>query len=362
MVMATGVPPDTFEYQWVAAVVRATEQRSGVASRWNGQVFVEPEHAGSALEDGGLAVDQEILDLVAKAYRGDELDEDEIGTLREGVATVVHESDHLTSWPGDLQAPGVPELYADDVVALEEGLAEDFAQNTVDDIIRDIKMDQVVPGLTGREQSDSSPAYTAGTDQLVEGLAQIGKVDPAYVRQNLRATGRVQRWDAAAEFVINQRLNGLVPDEHRSAVRGQLVDAMRTQFAPLKALHDSDRSDVDKAIAGHQLGRQTVAALNGALNHERDRMSEQPRVQEGPEISADRWEAERAAKGDETGLAAMAKVEAALARVEAKYGKQDVAQLQKFLDGPAVGSQTVQAKAGAAHRPHERPERGSARG
>ena len=38
------------------------------------------------------------------------------------------------------------------------------------------------------------------------------------------------------------------------------------------------------------------------------------------------------------------------------------AQLQKFLDGPVVGSQTVQAKAGTAHRQHERSERGSARG
>ena len=38
------------------------------------------------------------------------------------------------------------------------------------------------------------------------------------------------------------------------------------------------------------------------------------------------------------------------------------AQLQKFFDGPAAGSQTVQAKADTAHRQHERSERGSARG
>ena len=177
MVTAQGVHPDSFEYRWVAAVIRATEQRAGVASRWNGQVFIEPEHAGSAQEDGSFGVSQEILDLAGRAYRGEQLDDDELDTLRAGVATTVHEAKHLTSWPGDLSAPDAAQLHAPDVVSLEEGLAEEFAQQNTDDVIRDIGMDQVVPGLAGREQDDSSPAYTNATEQLVNGLAELGKAD-----------------------------------------------------------------------------------------------------------------------------------------------------------------------------------------
>ena len=328
MVTAQGVHPDSFEYRWVAAVIRATEQRAAVASRWNGQVFIEPEHAGSAQEDGSFGVSQEILDLAGRAYRGEQLDDDELDTLRAGVATTVHEAKHLTSWPGDLSAPDAAQLHAPDVVSLEEGLAEEFAQQNTDDVIRDIGMDQVVPGLAGREQDDSSPAYTNATEQLVNGLAELGKADPEYVRQNLSATGRAQRWNASADFLISKRLNGLMPEEHRAAVRSQLVAAMRTQFAPVRALHESDRDEVSKAIAGHRQGGQTVAAVQGTL--------------ERIETHYREWHAGQAAQ----------------AQPQAQQG--DVDHLRQFLqDEPTVRLGTAPATEAATGERHQvRPRRG----
>lgn len=290
MVIAKGIRPDTFEYQWVAAVVDAVARRTGVPSRWNRELFEEPlpGNAGSALESGGLTVDREALDLVVKAYQGHQLDDDELETLRQAVTTVSHEAKHLTSWPGDLNAPDAVGLYEPDNVSLEEGLVEDWAQNTVDDVIRDIGMDQVVPGLTGHQPDDTSPAYTAGTDGLISGVSELTGASPEYLRQNIAATGRAQRWSATAQYLVEQRLGDLVPAEHRDAVRGQVMDAMRTQFAPLKALHDSEQSDMSKLIAGHQIGQQTVASLtttlDGIENHYREHQ-QQAALQVDPEVA-----------------------------------------------------------------------------
>jgi hypothetical protein len=284
-VPAATIPPDTWAYQWVATVIRATEQRAGVRSRWNGVLYVEPEHAGSAQEDGSFGASAEILELAAKAYRGEPLSEDELDELQDGVQTLVHETKHLCSWPGNVESADTPPLNAPDVVALEEGLAEDFAQQNVQGVIHDIGLDQVAPGLVDREPDDSSRAYTAATDRLVEGLAELGGTDPAYVRQNLSATGRVDRWHAAAEFLINQRLQGLMPEERRAEVRGELIEAMRSNFAPLKALHDSELDGVSKAIQSDRIGQQTHAALAGTLSRLESQYRGGEGLTQGPEAA-----------------------------------------------------------------------------
>jgi hypothetical protein len=272
------VPRDSAEYQWVASVVRAVEERSGTPSRWNGELYedLRPFAGGSALDDGGMTVNrQRTLEPVALAYTaGRPLDEEELDAAREAVLTVTHEAKHLTHALGDESAPGaVP--YAPDAHAIEEGLTETWTHDNVDAVIQDIRMDQVQPELLEVESVDSYPAYTAASDELIRGTAEVSGLSPGQVREALEQTDRTQRWSAVADMVIDQRMADVMPAEHRDVVRGQLVQAMRPHLGDVMAAQGNEAdSDVGKSIAGHQAAQRAVAGLSttaaGVENHYRD--------------------------------------------------------------------------------------------
>jgi hypothetical protein len=290
------VPPNSNEYLWVAGVVRSVEKLSGTASRWNGELYEETRSnaGGSAMDDGGMTVNVDrVLKPVAQAYTaGRPLTEDELVNARDAVLTVVHEAKHLSNPLGDDSAPGATPVYSPDTLALEEGLTETWAHENVDDVIQDIGMDRAQPGLLSAESIDSYPAYTAATDELIRGAAEVSGLPQSQVREGLEQADRTDRWAAVADMVIDERLGDVMPAEHREVVRTQLVQAMRPHLADVAAAQGSEhQSDVAKSIAGHQSAGRAVTALStstaGIENHYRDWHRDQAINQAAPDPEVD---------------------------------------------------------------------------
>jgi hypothetical protein len=295
-VIGQPVPRDSNEYRWIASVIRSVEKLSGTPSRWNGELHEEllPGAVGSALDNGGMTVDvAEVLRPVAHAYTADRpLTEVELLQARDAVLTVVHEAKHLTHALGDESNPGATPLSSADALVLEEGLTETWAHQNVDAVINDIGMGEVQPGLLEVESFDSYPAYTAATDEVVRGAAEVSGLRSSHVRSALDHAPRTQRWAAVADLVIDQRLADVMPAEHRDVVRTQMVQAMRPHLGDIIAVQKSkQQSDVGKSIAGHQSAQRAVIALStttaGIENHYRDWYRQQAIAQAQPQAQAE---------------------------------------------------------------------------
>jgi hypothetical protein len=273
------IPRDSPEYAWVSSIIRSVEKVTGRPSRWNGELYEEtrPNTAGSALDSGGMTVNAaKVLAAAGKAYGANRpLTEDELIEARDAVLTVVHEAKHLTNALGDEAAPGATPVYSPDTLALEEGLTENWAHANVDRVIQDIGMDRYQPEILTVESIDSYPAYTAATDVLVRGTAEVTGLSQSQVVDALDRADRSQRWAAVADLVIDERLAEVLPPEDREAIRSQLMQAMRPHLADAVATQQSDQlSDVAKSIGGHQSAQRAVTALStttaGLEEHYRD--------------------------------------------------------------------------------------------
>lgn len=261
------IPRDTDEYRWVASVIRSVEELSGTKSRWNGELFeeLEPGALGSALDDGGMTIAvADVLKPVALAYTANRpLTAAELLEARDAVLTVVHEAKHLTHALGDENAPGAVPAYAPDALVLEEGLTETWAHRSVDAVIQNIRMDSVQPGLVDAGAFDSYPAYTAATDDLLVGAADVSGLDSGDIRDKLVQAERTGRLAAIADLVIDQRLAEVMPAADRDAVRTQLVQVMRPHLADVVPVQESkEQTDDHKTRAGRQAAARAVVALS----------------------------------------------------------------------------------------------------
>ncbi|MDX6284119.1 MAG: hypothetical protein QOH03_5190 [Kribbellaceae bacterium] len=261
------IPRNSNEYQWVRNAIRSVEKLSGRPSRWNGELYEEPRKGvlGSA-KDGGamtLSVDR-VLKPIAMAYTaGRPLTEDELVQVRDAVLTVVHEADHLGHPLGDENAAGATPVYSPDNLAVEEGLTETWAHRNVDAVIRDAGMHVANPELLTTDSGDSYPAYTAATDELISGAAQVSGLPPSQVRAAMEQADRTQRFAAVADLVIDERLADVMPPQDREAVQAQLIQTMRPPFGEVAVSQQSDQlSGVEKSIAGHQSAQRAVTALS----------------------------------------------------------------------------------------------------
>ena len=275
----TLVHPGSWEYQWVASVVAAVAHRIGVPTRWNGQLFEDPdlEDFGGAGHDGHLIVSgKHVLGPLLDAYQGKELTNFAWMQLRNAVLTVVHEAGHLSSRLGDPAAPGAVPHQDPAARALEEGLMEAWAQRYVDVIISDIGMDRQVPAVLGAYSNNPYQVYTGAVDTAIHGLARLTAnpphdpgIPPDQLRRILHAAERTQRFNVLAEVLIDRRLSGLMPAEHRETIRFGLAVKLRTQFAQLTSLQQNPRlDDTFKADLGRRIGQAAVNDVAAALDHD----------------------------------------------------------------------------------------------
>jgi hypothetical protein len=227
------IPPGSPEYIWVSSIISAVEKRTGTSSRWNGRLYEEPNPAylASAHHDGSMTVSpKNVLEPVRDAYTGRPMKANDYIRVRDAVLTVTHEAAHLTSHLGDPTGPGAHPVGDPADRALEEGLAESWTHRNVDAVIYDIGMDRSVPGVIGPPNVDAYKAYSAATNSLAQGLGTVAGVPPDEVRRQLHGADRAQRWNKVADLMIDRRLGGLMPPEHRDVVRQNLVQPLRSEF------------------------------------------------------------------------------------------------------------------------------------
>lgn len=287
--------PSSPEYQWVASVIKSVEQRTGSPTRWNGRVFEELDAGalGTAHPDGAMTVSPgRVLDPVRQAYTGGRpLTDDENYRLRDAAATVTHEAVHLSSRFGDESAPGAYPAHDPAALALEEGQAEHWVHRNLDDVIADVGLDRASPGVLTQPGTDAYPAYTAASADLNSGIAARTGQSTDQVATQLIGTGRAQRWNAAADMVIDQRLGGLMPESHRDAVRAQMVAPMRTEFEALATVQaDPSATSTQKATQARDAANRAISGMDQAVGHAEQhyknwyqQQAAQQQTQQGPQ-------------------------------------------------------------------------------
>jgi hypothetical protein len=247
--------PRSREYAWVATAIHAVARRSGQQSRWNKRVYFELSGLeGAAGPDGGMSVsDATVLEPLRRAYAGEQLTDAELSGLRDALVTLTHESLHLCH---ELQnSDGAVQLSAAEL-ALEEGLAENWAQENVNHVIRAMKLDVQHPALLTQQQVNAYPALQAGTTELIEGVTTLsGLRDDEVVRQ-LQAVNATERLGVIADLVIEGQLG---QEAYRPELRAQLERTLQEQFAPVLTV-EQDRSLDAEAQARHGAEIGTLAA------------------------------------------------------------------------------------------------------
>lgn len=258
---------ETNEYKWVTAVIRSVEKHSGRKSRWNGEVHEElnPEASGSAHDKGTMTVSvAKVLKPVSDAYTvGRPLNDAELLALRDAIVTVVHEAEHLTHGLGEVGAPSAVSAYSPEALVIEEGLTEDRAHRQVNAVIHDLGMHVANPELLTTKTFNSYPAYTAATEELIKGTAQVTGLRPSEVRTALEGADRTQRLAVIADLVIDKRMGDVLPAQDRDAVRTQLVNTMRPHLAAVESVQSSKaHSEESKTNGGRQAAQLAVTALS----------------------------------------------------------------------------------------------------
>ncbi|MFC0627715.1 hypothetical protein [Kribbella deserti] len=115
---------------------------------------------------------------------------------------------------------------------------------------------------------DAYPAYTSASADLNRGLAARTGQTTDQVATQLIGTERAQRWNAAADMVINQRLGGLMPESHRDAMRAQVVAPMRAEFEKLpQAQQDLSLTSAQKSAAATNAAGRALSGVDQVVGN-----------------------------------------------------------------------------------------------
>lgn len=327
--------PSTREYQWVASIVAALERRTGLPSSWNRRLYDELGDVGATAQfNGPMTISRErILEPVMRAYDATgPSDLATAGWARIGAMVVVHEIDHHQHEVGDEDAPDAVRFDSMENEVLTEGLADSNRDQFADKVIQDIGMDKAVPEVLEVHAVMPYAGYQAGVEGVLQGLHTISGRSQREVWTAVDRTPFAQRYNAMADVVIDSRLNGLMPPEHRSQIRLRLGRPLQEELASLTAYNAEMEPPVQLAARGRDTGTRAVQRLEqelGAIEqHYRQYGEHAPRM---PMSAPDR---------------------ALVEKIESYYGRStadlETAHLRQFLDNGSDRGAGAGAGAGAA--------------
>jgi hypothetical protein len=326
------VLPGTREYEWVASVVAAVERRTGRPSSWNRRLYEELGETGGIAQIGGhLRLSREhVLDPVLRAYDANRpTDLETTGGARLGVLLLVHEIDHQQHEEGDETAPDAVRHASKAGEALTEGLADSNRDRIADPVMHDIGIDAAVPRIHDLTVPTLYGGYQAGVEGVLHGLHTISGRPADEVRTAVDVTPFAQRYNAMADVLIDSRLRGVMPPEHRSQIRLRLTRPLQEELGSLtdhyNAMRETPQQLTDR---GRDTGARAVLRLEQELStveaHYQGHGEHPPRM---PMTAQER---------------------AQVQEIEAFYGRPPIefepAELRQFLDSGAGRS----AGAGAA--------------
>ncbi|WP_344233061.1 hypothetical protein [Kribbella hippodromi] len=220
----------------MAQVVAAVERRTGRPSSWNRRLYEERSGMGATAQPNGpLSINgPEVLDPLFRAYDATEpLDDWTTRQARAAVLVVVHETDHHQHQGGDQNAPDAVRFDSMECDPVTEGLADSNAHRLLDPVIDDIGMADAFPRIHEVDVVSSYTGYQAGVEGVLDGLQRISGRPWDEVHAAVDSAPFVQRYNAMADVVIDSRLDGLMPPEHRSQLRLVLGQPLREELGLL---------------------------------------------------------------------------------------------------------------------------------
>jgi hypothetical protein len=233
--------------EFLAGHARAALQVSRAdETAWSGQVIEAGEGIlGVAHWDGTLHLDREcILEPLREMYShaGEAQSDGTLIRYREALVTVLHEQSHFLGPAGSTQEAARLAFKQPGGRALEEGVAELWAQENLDEYLQRLGIHEVAPGISGVRSEPSYQAFAPAVRVLATDLDKRAGLSSG---ETLRALNR-QTAEGQWSLVVNlayesSRLPELVPPEREGAVRLRLETTLRQSFTNLADFEGQSR-------------------------------------------------------------------------------------------------------------------------
>ncbi|WBQ05560.1 hypothetical protein [Kribbella sp. CA-293567] len=208
-------------------------------SSWSGEIVEAGEGIlGLAHWDGTLHLDREfILDPLRELYAraGEPRGDAELLRYREALVTLLHEQSHFLGPAGATQKAARTAFSLPGGRALEEGVAEAWAHDHLNEYLRDLEIDKVAPGILDVRCEPSYAAFVPAVRLLTTDLDQQAAAPPGEALHLLnRQTAEGQWHQVVARIYHSSRLPHLVPAAEAPAIRLHLEQALRASFKGLE--------------------------------------------------------------------------------------------------------------------------------
>jgi hypothetical protein len=144
---------------------------------------------------------------------------------------VLHEQSHFLGPEGATQEAARDAFLAFGSRALEEGVAEAWSADLLDDYLVRLDIEKVAPGITAVRNEPSYPAFVPAVRVLTEDSARRSAGSPAEVLQALNRQTAEGQWHVVVDLAYrSSNLPGVVPPEREAAVRLRLETTLRASF------------------------------------------------------------------------------------------------------------------------------------
>jgi hypothetical protein len=222
------------QHAWAALRISGADQTA-----WNGEIVEAGEGIlGLAHWDGTLHLDRDqILEPLRDLYdrAGGPRTEAELLRSREALVTLLHEQSHFLGPAGATQEAARAAFKLPGGRALEEGVAEAWAHNHLNEYIRELGIDKVAPGILHVRSEPSYAAFVPAVRLLAADLDRLsGAPDGETLDLLNRQTAEGQWQQAVTRVYHSTKLPHLVPPDQAPAVRLHLEQALRSSFKALE--------------------------------------------------------------------------------------------------------------------------------
>ncbi|WP_232828549.1 hypothetical protein [Kribbella monticola] len=251
-------PPDSLPSLLAAHAQAAIDISGADQTAWNGHVIEAGEGIlGVAHWDGTLHLDREcILDPLRDLYAdpGVKHSEEDLVRCREALVTVLHEQSHFLGPTGASQEAARVAFRLPGARALEEGVAEAWAHDHLNDYVRRLGIDKVAPGITEVRSTPSYQAFVPAVRVLATDLDRRSGLPRGTTLSALNRQTAEGQWPLIVDSAYrSSRLPDIVPPDREPAVRLRLETTLRDSFNAL-ARFEADLRDLaatKSLAAGH---------------------------------------------------------------------------------------------------------------
>jgi hypothetical protein len=317
----------------------ALEVSGAEQTAWNGHVVEAGEGIlGLAQWDGTLHLDREcILEPMREMYShsGEPQSDGTLVRYREALVTMLHEQSHFLGPAGATQEAARAAFKQPGSRALEEGVAEAWAHDHLNDYLDRLGVDMVAPGITHVRSDPSYQAFVPAVRVLTSDLERRAGLPSGELLQALNRQTAEGQWPMIVDVAYrSSRLPECVPADREPAVRLRLENMLRASFEGLEAFEGLPK---DLAAArSKSTGRQCVTRLQDELSAAEDFF--QARGEHSPGTDAIRAPAQPLSSAETAfrqALSGLAPPDSSTAAVAADVAHRARPWVQQV--GPAVG-------------------------